>query len=143
MEKIVQKIEKTLSLVGFDSVKIDPDEEQDKINVSIRDDGISSDKSQELIKSLSHLGRLMSGSEDAQIFFDVNNYKKDREAILLRLARTGAKKAAVTKKDVSLPPMNSYERMIIHNELSLRPDVKTESEGEDKDRHVVIRPLDL
>ncbi|PIR98594.1 MAG: hypothetical protein COT88_00625 [Candidatus Colwellbacteria bacterium CG10_big_fil_rev_8_21_14_0_10_41_28] len=143
MEKMLEKTKKIISLIGFDSVTIEPDEEQNKINVLIRDDSISSEKNQELVKALTHLGRLMTGTEDTQLFFDVNNYKRDREAIILKLARTAAKKAAVTKERVPLPPMNSYERMIIHNELSLRPDVETGSEGEAKERHVVVKPTEL
>ena len=38
-------------------------------------------------------------------------------------------------------PMNSYERRLIHMELSSRPDVKTDSVGEGKDRHIVVRLL--
>ena len=36
--------------------------------------------------------------------------------------------------------MNSYERRVVHAKLSDWRDVYTESEGEGKDRHVVIKP---
>ena len=38
--------------------------------------------------------------------------------------------------------MNSYERRIIHNILTNSKDVMTESEGEEPNRHVVIKPKD-
>ena len=36
--------------------------------------------------------------------------------------------------------MSSYERRIIHTELSQRSDIITESQGDGFDRHVVIKP---
>ena len=42
---------------------------------------------------------------------------------------------------VSLDNMTSYERRIIHNILTDFKGVKTESEGEEPNRHVVIKPL--
>ena len=44
-----------------------------------------------------------------------------------------------TKVDVSLDPMNSYERRYIHNIVDGYKNVTTESEGEGKDRHIVIK----
>ncbi|MST04322.1 MAG: hypothetical protein EXS49_02020, partial [Candidatus Pacebacteria bacterium] len=45
------------------------------------------------------------------------------------------------KSEVRLPAMNAYERRIVHTELAVRPDVKTESSGEGRERCVVIRPI--
>ena len=39
-----------------------------------------------------------------------------------------------------LDPMNSYERRIIHNILTNNKKVYTESEGEEPNRYVVIKP---
>jgi spoIIIJ-associated protein len=57
------------------------------------------------------------------------------------LARAAAKKATATKTEISLPAMNSYERRLVHVELAVRPDVKTESAGEGKERYVIIKPI--
>lgn len=74
-------------------------------------------------------------------FVDVNNYRKERERIIIDLARAAARKAVSENKEVSLPAMNAYERRLIHTELATRPDVKTESMGEGPSRAVVIKPL--
>jgi predicted RNA-binding protein Jag len=37
--------------------------------------------------------------------------------------------------------MNSYERRIVHVELAIHPNVKTESVGEGRERYIVIKPL--
>ena len=75
------------------------------------------------------------------VFIDVNNYRKEREKIIIELAKAAARKVAATQKEVSLPVMNAYERRLVHLELSSRPDVATESVGEAKERYVVVKPL--
>lgn len=71
---------------------------------------------------------------------DVEEYKMKRESDLERLARKMAKEVATSKIEVKLDCMNSYERRIIHNTLSNRKDVYTESSGEEPNRCVVIKP---
>jgi spoIIIJ-associated protein len=61
--------------------------------------------------------------------------------LILEIAKASAQKVIALKQEVRLPAMNAYERRLIHTELSMRPDVKTESVGEGKDRAVVIRPI--
>jgi len=38
--------------------------------------------------------------------------------------------------------MNSYERRLVHMEIASNPDLKTESVGIGKTRHVVIKPIE-
>ena len=59
---------------------------------------------------------------------------------LERLAIRLAKEVRATKVDAVLDNMNSYERRIIHNKLSNFKGVSTVSEGEEPNRHVVIKP---
>ncbi len=70
---------------------------------------------------------------------DVANYKEKN----LRRKAFEIKKIAYevqkTKVDVSLEPMNSYERREIHNMIDQIPNVTTESIGEGKERHIVIK----
>jgi len=54
--------------------------------------------------------------------------------------KAAARKSLAEKKEISLPPMNAYERRLVHVELSSRPDIKTESAGEGGERHIVIMP---
>jgi len=80
--------------------------------------------------------------DEGPIVVDVNNHHKEREKLVIELAKAGAKKAVVAKTDVVLPPMNSFERHLVHEELSIRPDVRTESIGEGAARRVVIKNID-
>ncbi|MDP1629144.1 MAG: R3H domain-containing nucleic acid-binding protein [bacterium] len=74
------------------------------------------------------------------VFFDVNGYRREREESLRAMARQAAKEAVLRKEPVMLEPMNAYERRLVHIELSTRPDVITESIGQDSGRRVVVKP---
>ena len=71
---------------------------------------------------------------------DVNEYKEKHEKSLESLARRLARDVKNTKVEVKLDSMNSYERRIIHNALTNNKFVYTESEGEEPNRYVVIKP---
>lgn len=76
------------------------------------------------------------------IVLDVENYKEKQELNLERLAKKLAREVVKTKVDVKLDNMNSYERRIIHNTLSNNKKVSTISEGEEPNRHVVIKYIE-
>lgn len=73
------------------------------------------------------------------IILDVENYKEHQEKKLERLAKSIAREVIQSKVDVKLDNMNSYERRIIHNALSNNKKVTTVSEGEEPNRHVVVK----
>ncbi|PIR97961.1 MAG: hypothetical protein COT89_01770 [Candidatus Colwellbacteria bacterium CG10_big_fil_rev_8_21_14_0_10_42_22] len=142
MEEIKNKIQKALDVVGFDSLRIETDEKEEKITIVIRDRVVSPTRTPELVSSITHLARQIAKEKHIHISVDVNDYRKERETLITKLARAAAKKAAVTNGAVPLPAMNAYERRLVHTELSMNPNVHTESEGEDKERHVVVNPAD-
>ena len=71
---------------------------------------------------------------------DVGEYKQAREQRLERIAKKTAREVSYTKVPAKLEPMNSYERRIIHEALADNKKVITESEGEEPNRCVVIKP---
>ena len=75
-----------------------------------------------------------------KINLDVSNYKEKIAKSIERLAKNTAREVAKTKIPVSLDNMTSYERRIVHNVLTDFKGIKTESEGEEPNRHVVIKP---
>ena len=75
------------------------------------------------------------------ILLDVSNYKENQEKYLIRAAKNIAKEVEETKVPVTMENMNSYERRIIHNYISEKfSTVYTESEGEEPNRHIVVKP---
>ena len=75
-----------------------------------------------------------------KFIIDINSYKEKREKSLEYLAKKVAREVANTKIEAKLDSMNSYERRIIHNTLTNNKKVYTESEGEEPNRYVVIKP---
>ena len=74
------------------------------------------------------------------ITIDVENYNDKRVRNLEYLAKNIAKEVANTKVETKLDNMNSFERRVIHNILSNNKYVYTISEGEEPNRHVIIKP---
>ncbi len=52
-----------------------------------------------------------------------------------------AKEVVSTKIKVKLENMNSFERRVIHNSLVNFEGITTISEGEEPNRHVIIKPI--
>lgn len=73
---------------------------------------------------------------------DVGEYKLKHQKQLERLAKNIAKEVKVTKIDVRLDPMNSYERRVIHTILGEYENIKTESIGEEPNRAVVVKYIE-
>ena len=100
-------------------------------------------KSGHTLKALETLAK-QKIQNDTGIFYkinlDVSNYKEKIQKSIERLAKNTAREVAKTKIPVALDNMTSYERRIVHNVLTDFKGVKTESEGEEPNRHVVIKP---
>jgi predicted RNA-binding protein Jag len=135
--------EKTIQLMGFGDYKVEVDDEHRHGSIYIYDhQNLVKDNLPSLIDSLNHLIQLVAKKNNTSpIFFDFNNYRRERENLIAELARTAARKVLATKKELSLPAMNSYERRLVHVELATNPSVRTESLGIGKERYVVIYPI--
>lgn len=97
----------------------------------------------EVLSDLQHLIKAMIKKKIKENFhfdLDVNGYKKRKINYLRELAKTLADEVSLTKKEKILPPMPAYERRIIHLELASRPDVTTQSTGQEPNRRVIIKP---
>ncbi|MEG1892832.1 MAG: RNA-binding cell elongation regulator Jag/EloR [Bacilli bacterium] len=75
-----------------------------------------------------------------KIVLDVENYKEKKDAFLERFAKQMANDVVRTNTEIHLDNMTSYERRIIHNALTNFSGVTAESEGEEPNRHIVIKP---
>lgn len=75
-----------------------------------------------------------------RVDIDVNGYKQRRDERLRNTARKAIARARKTGFAVELEPMGAAERRIVHMELAQLSDVMSESTGEGRNRHVVIKP---
>ena len=73
------------------------------------------------------------------ITVDVEGYKEKQNYFLEKRVKKIARDVTLSKVDVKLDPMNSYERKIVHSALQGFKYIKTESEGEEPNRCVVIK----
>ena len=69
-------------------------------------------------------------------------FLRDQPAVALLIARMLAQRARLFKHDVEMEPKSAYERLVIHELFSNDPEIKTESAGEGKFRHIVLKYKD-
>lgn len=115
------------------------------INIQLSGDKMSMliGKRGQTLNSLQYLTQLVANrysNHYLQIILDAENYREKRKETLQQLAGKLAKQAIRTSKNVSLEPMPSYERKVIHAALTEFKDIKTYSVGEEPNRHLVIAP---
>jgi len=96
-------------------------------------------KTIESVQSILNAMLQREDEEYSKVFVEVNNYKKEKEEKLKLFANKMANNVVKFKKPIKLEPMSAYERMIVHQELSKRDDVMTESYGEEPRRRLVIK----
>lgn len=137
-------IKTILNLIGFKDYRIEIKPEEKKGLVFIYEDqALLKENLPAIVDAMNHLLQMVAKKQQQEgIFLDINNYRHEREVLIAELAKAAAKKASTTKQKISLPAMNSYERRIVHVELAIHPDVKTESAGEGKERYVIIMPIE-
>lgn len=141
MERISEKIKKLLELMGIDKFEINFNETAKKFSIIIND-YLDQPETPKFLEDFEYLINLICQKEIQQrVWLDINNYRRERERLIIELAKAAAHKAALNKEEVSLPAMNAYERRLVHLEIASRPDLKTESLGEGKSRRVVIKPI--
>jgi spoIIIJ-associated protein len=143
MENWESFIKKTLDLIGFSDYRLEIKIDERRGSVFIYEDPeMIKENLPAIVEAVNHILQMVAKKNQMEaIFVDVNNYRHDRERLIAELARAAAKKAAASKEEVALPAMNSYERRLVHVELAMHPNVKTESAGEGKERYVVIKPI--
>lgn len=139
-------LEQTLELMHIDAdvtVRVENDTVYAEfINISDEDTGIVIGRRAETLNALQYLMSiaLNRGTDDYyRVFLDVGNYRQRRKGNIEKMAKRTAEKAIRFRKNMSMEPMNAYERRIVHYALQDFPRVKTVSEGKEPFRRVVIR----
>jgi spoIIIJ-associated protein len=80
-----------------------------------------------------------SAERTPMFLVDVNDYRTRQIKDLQAKALMMAERARSFQYDVELSPMSSYERLIVHTALANEPNIKTESQGEGRNRRVIIK----
>ena len=141
---IKESIKKIASDMGLDC-KIETKMRDGMLNISLYSDNnnILIGKNGRTIDALSTIVKQMVHNEIGVMYkfnLDVGDYKVKQQKRIESLAKRTAREVSRSKIAAKLDPMNSYERRIIHNALNDHKYVYTESEGEEPNRCVVIKP---
>jgi len=131
-------VEGVLVRIGFEDPLIEVAEDRRRAAVTL--DGLEEDDLHEVIQALNALvvRHAERHREEQAPFFDVNGYRLERESLIASLARAAAERVLADPSPVSLLPMNSYERRIVHEAVSAIEGVRSESTGLGRGRHVVV-----
>jgi len=115
------------------------------VDFSGPDSALLLDRGGELLRALELLAfeilRLASG-EHEKISFDCKNQRSLRLKELRMAAGVAAEKVRQTGTPYHFAPMSSRERRMVHLALRDEADLRTESDGEGRDRCVVLYPAD-
>lgn len=109
------------------------------------DYGIIIGKRGETLDAIQYLARMVANKGNSsykRVSINVGNYRAKREETLRILARKTASKAVRQSRNISLEPMNPYERRIIHTAVQEVEGATSYSIGSNLDRRVVIAPVD-
>ncbi len=79
-------------------------------------------------------------SDDFEIFLDIDNWRKEREQKLEKMAMQIAQKVEETNTAEPLYNLKPSERRVIHALFTDHPKITTESTGEGQSRYIVIKP---
>jgi spoIIIJ-associated protein len=137
-------LERLLDILDVDG-DIDLDVEGDRASVAIvggqLDDLIGQEgQVLEALQELTRLAVAQSTGVRSRLMLDVGGFRAKRRADLSSLAGEAARRVAQSRQPERLTPMNPFERKVVHDVIATVSGVRSESEGEEPNRRVVILP---
>ena len=137
-------LERLLDIIDVDG-DIDLDVEGDRASVAIvggrLGDLVGPDGSVlEALQELTRLAVAQSTGVRSRLMLDVGEYRARRRADLTTLAGQVARRVAESRQPERLSPMNPFERKVVHDVVAGVTGVRSESEGEEPQRRVVVLP---
>jgi spoIIIJ-associated protein len=137
-------LERLLDILDVDG-DIDLDVEGDRASVAvvggelrtlIGPDGATLEALQELTR----LAVAQSTGTRSRLMLDIGGFRAKRRADLTELAGQAASRVAASGTSERLAPMNPFERKVVHDVIAAAEGVRSESEGEEPNRRVVVLP---
>ena len=142
-ERIEQFIKGLLEHMGSDAVPhaMKTADESYSVDLVGENLGILIGRRGETLDAIQHLANYAVNrgqNKRVRINVDAENYRLKREESLQRLAQKVAGKVTKYRRNITLEPMNAYERHVIHAALQDYPDVTTYSTGTEPNRRIVV-----
>ena len=136
-------IEELLDIYDLDG-DIDIDVRQGRAYLEVTAEGASNLRllsNPETVEALQELARLAVQAKThnfSRLILDIGGSRDAKAAGLAKVVERSIAKAKETGEPVHLKPMSSYERKLAHD-LIAEAGLVSESEGEGKERHIVIK----
>ena len=142
-ERIEQFVKGLLEHMGSDAVPhaMKTADESYSVDLVGENLGILIGRRGETLDAIQHLANYAVNrgqNKRVRINVDAENYRLKREESLQRLAQKVAGKVTKYRRNITLEPMNAYERHVIHAALQDYPDVTTYSTGTEPGRRIVV-----
>ena len=136
-------LEELLDIADLDG-DIDMDVEGDRAAVSVIGTGLDHlvGPDGEVLEALQELTRLAvyrETSERSRLMLDVGGFRERRREELVSIAASAIERVRGGEPSVALAPMSPFERKVVHDAVA-EAGLVSESEGADKQRHVVVLP---
>ena len=96
----------------------------------------------EVLDALQDLARLavqVETGDMSRLMLDIAEFRAGRKVRLQEIGREAVAKVKESGEPVEMEPMNAFERKVVHD-VELEAGLKSESEGEDPHRYVVVLP---
>ncbi|MBQ4644942.1 MAG: KH domain-containing protein [Clostridia bacterium] len=146
--KTAEYITSIVKSLGMENCTITEKSNEEEISFELDcgdDYGIIIGKRGETLDAIQYLARMVANKGNSsykRVSINVGNYRAKREETLRILARKTAMKAVRQGRNISLEPMNPYERRIIHTAVQEVEGATSHSIGSNLDRRVVISPVE-
>jgi spoIIIJ-associated protein len=137
-------LEALLDILDMDG-DLDLDIEGDRASVAIVGDDLNAligprGSTLEALQELTRLAVLQETGQRSRLMLDIGGYRIQRRTELVALAKAAGERVAGNGQDERLAPMTPFERKVVHDTIATIDGVVSESEGEEPQRRVVLRP---
>jgi spoIIIJ-associated protein len=140
-------IEDLLSFFGLNT-DVSASADEDVIELSVPStylNGFLIGQRGDTLRSLQYLISTTLRQKDAELTrvnVDIADYKRQHNERLAQQAEEWAQQVIRTGETMPLRPMNPAERRVVHKVIGEYSELATESEGEGRERHVVLRKVE-
>jgi spoIIIJ-associated protein len=137
-------LERLLDILDVDG-DIDLDVEGDRASVAVVGGQLKTligpdGATLEALQELTRLAVAQSTGVRSRLMLDIGGFRAKRRADLTGLASQAAERVAASRQPERLAPMNPFERKVVHDVIAAAAGVRSESEGEEPNRRVVVLP---
>ncbi len=137
-------LERLLDILDVDG-DIDLDVEGDRASVAVVGGQLKTligpdGATLEALQELTRLAVAQATGVRSRLMLDIGGFRAKRRADLTALATETAARVGQSRQPERLAAMNPFERKVVHDVIAASPGVRSESEGEEPNRRVVVLP---